>query len=96
VGLIPLVRRGQQLDLAYSIAARLHRDEEDLIQKAVGWMLREAGKADLSRLEDYLRLKAAAIPRITLRYAIERFPEARRRALLEATQPGRRRLAASA
>ena len=41
--------------LAYDVAARLHGDREDLIQKAVGWMLREAGKADPARLERYLR-----------------------------------------
>ena len=45
-------------------------------------MLREAGKTDMPRLERYLRANGAAIPRTTLRYAIERFPEAKRRALL--------------
>ena len=54
---------------------RLHADDEDLIQKAVGWALREAGKTDMPRLERYLRANGAAIPRTTLRYAIERFPE---------------------
>ena len=55
VGVIPLVRRGKALALAYRIARRLHPDQEDLIQKAVGWMLREAGKTDPARLEAYLR-----------------------------------------
>ena len=55
VGLIPSVRRGLALDLAYDVAAGLHADQEDLIQKAVGWMLREAGKVDERRLERYLR-----------------------------------------
>src|SRR5262249_10376658 len=59
VGLIPSVRRGAALDLAYEIAARLHVDREDLIQKAVGWMLREAGKTDLDRLERYLLANGA-------------------------------------
>lgn len=86
VGLIQRARRGESLDLVYAIARRLHADREDLIQKAVGWALREAGKANMTRLERYLRANAAAIPRTTLRYAIERFPAAKRRALLAATR----------
>jgi 3-methyladenine DNA glycosylase AlkD len=86
VGLIPLTRRGAALDLVYDIAKALHTDKEDLIQKAVGWTLREAGKADAPRLENYLRANGPSIPRTTLRYAIERFPPARRRDLLEATR----------
>jgi 3-methyladenine DNA glycosylase AlkD len=86
VGLIQCARRGESLDLIYGIAQRLHPDGEDLIQKAVGWALREAGKTDMPRLERYLRAKGPAIPRTTLRYAIERFPEAKRRALLTATR----------
>lgn len=86
VGLIPLARRGQSLDLVYEIARRLHADREDLIQKAVGWALREAGKTDMPRLERYLRANGAAIPRTTLRYAIERFPARRRKEILIATR----------
>jgi 3-methyladenine DNA glycosylase AlkD len=86
VGLIALARRGNALDVLYDIARRLHADEEDLIQKAVGWALREAGKTDMTRLEAYLRQNGPMIPRTTLRYAIERFPEPARRALLAATR----------
>jgi 3-methyladenine DNA glycosylase AlkD len=86
VGLIPRARRGESLDLVYEIARRLHADGEDLIQKAVGWTLREAGKADPSRLERYLRANGPRVPRTTLRYAIERFPPARRAALLKETR----------
>jgi len=89
VALIPLLRRGQKVALGYLVAARLHADPEDLIQKAVGWMLREAGKADARRLERYLRKSGPAIPRTTVRYAIERFDAATRHALLAATRPGR-------
>ena len=56
VGLIPIARRGIALDTLYRTARKLHRDDEDLIQKAVGWALREAGKSDMDRLERYLRL----------------------------------------
>jgi len=86
VGLIPLARRGQKLDLLYEVAGRLHADREDLIQKAVGWALREAGKADSARLERYLRANGPAIPRTTLRYAIERFAPGKRAALLKETR----------
>lgn len=86
VAVIPSVRRGVALDLAYEIAGRLHGDGEDLIQKAVGWMLREAGKSDMRRLERYLLANGARIPRTTLRYAIERFPDATRRSILARTR----------
>jgi 3-methyladenine DNA glycosylase AlkD len=86
VGLIQRARRGESLDLVYEIAKRLHSDREDLIQKAVGWALREAGKTDPARLERYLRSNGPAIPRTTLRYAIERFPETKRKALLSDTR----------
>ena len=85
VGLIPLARRGVALDIAYDVAKTLHRDKEDLVQKAVGWTLREAGKADPARLERYLRANGPSIPRTTVRYAIERFDEKKRRELLSVT-----------
>jgi 3-methyladenine DNA glycosylase AlkD len=90
VALLPAIRRGLALDVAYDVATALQSDGEDLIQKAVGWMLREAGKQDAPRLERYLRSEGARIPRTTVRYAIERFPDAKRRALLEATKGGSR------
>jgi 3-methyladenine DNA glycosylase AlkD len=86
VSLIPLVRKGLALDVAYDIARTLHADAEDLIQKAVGWTLREAGKADANRLERYLRAHGPAVPRTTLRYAIERFPAVKRASLMKATR----------
>jgi 3-methyladenine DNA glycosylase AlkD len=85
VGLIPLARRGEALGILYANASTLRADEEDLIQKAVGWALREAGKADQARLERYLRANGPKIPRTTLRYAIERFAPRRRDELLHAT-----------
>jgi 3-methyladenine DNA glycosylase AlkD len=86
VSLIVPMRRGFALDAAYETAAALHGDDEDLVQKAVGWMLREAGKCDERRLERYLLRQGRAVPRTTLRYAIERFPPAKRRALLTSTR----------
>ncbi len=82
VSLLQPMRRAAALDLVYEIAERLHPDREDLIQKAVGWALREAGKVDATRLERYLRAHVRVIPRTTFRYAIERFPPPERRRLL--------------
>ncbi|MFH1680015.1 MAG: DNA alkylation repair protein [Candidatus Eisenbacteria bacterium] len=87
VAFVPHARRGKHLGAVYEIAGRLLGDEEDLIHKAVGWVLREAGKADAARLERWLRKHGPRIPRTTLRYAIERFPEKKRKSLLEATRP---------
>ena len=61
-------------------------DREDLAHKAVGWLLREAGRTDRARLERYLLAHGPAIPRTSLRYAIEHFPPRERRRLLEATR----------
>ena len=89
VGLIPSARKGAALDRLYDNASRLHAAQEDLIQKAVGWALREAGKTDMPRLERYLRANGPAIPRTTLRYAIERFPAPQRKAILIGTRYGK-------
>jgi 3-methyladenine DNA glycosylase AlkD len=87
VTLVPFARRGRQLELAYGLAQEHFGDPEDLMHKAVGWLLREAGKTDMARLRRYLEEHGPTIPRTTLRYAIERFPLAERRALLAATRP---------
>jgi 3-methyladenine DNA glycosylase AlkD len=86
VSLVGLARKGDALDAAYGVARRLHGDGEDLIQKAVGWLLREAGKTDPARLERYLRRHGPAIPRTTVRYAIERLPARQRQALMAVTR----------
>jgi 3-methyladenine DNA glycosylase AlkD len=67
------------------IAECLLTDREDLIHKAVGWMLREVGKRDQQSLEAFLRRHGKTMPRTALRYAIERFPEEMRRAYLQGT-----------
>jgi 3-methyladenine DNA glycosylase AlkD len=75
----------RQDDLAdtLKIAERLLGDREDLIHKAVGWMLREVGKRHQPTLASFLRRFGKVMPRTTLRYAIERFPAEVRRAYLD-------------
>ena len=86
VALVPFARAGEHLDQAYTVVTGLLEDPEDLMHKACGWLLREAGKTDRSRLERYLLKHGTRIPRTTVRYAIEHFPEKRRRAVLEETK----------
>ncbi len=86
VSFIKLARQAKYFDTLYHISSTLFSSDDDLIQKANGWLLREAGKRDVQRLEKFLLNHGPAIPRTTLRYAIERFDEKRRKELLVRTR----------
>lgn len=88
VCLVSMARHGEHLETAYDTAVVLRNDGEDLMHKAVGWLLREAGRTDPPRLEAFLLLHGPGLSRTTLRYAIERFPVSSRKRLLIQTRRG--------
>ncbi len=73
-----LIRAGD-LEPTLIISEALLKDKEDLIHKAVGWMLREMGKKDVMLLRGFLKQHSHEMPRTMLRYAIERIPEKERK-----------------
>ena len=77
--------RKNDLEDTFKISKILLYDEHDLIHKAVGWMLREAGKKDLKREETFLKKHYKTMPRTMLRYSIEKFPETKRQKYLKGT-----------
>jgi 3-methyladenine DNA glycosylase AlkD len=81
VSTLTFIRRGD-LREAFGISELLLGDKHDLIHKAVGWMLREAGKQDSRALIRFLKGHYSEMPRTALRYATERFPESVRRSML--------------
>ena len=77
VSTMTFIRHGQ-LEDTFAIADILLHHPHDLIHKAVGWLLREAGKRDKAALVAYLAPRWRSMPRTMLRYAIEKFPEQER------------------
>ena len=85
VSTMQFLRHGQLDDTYYIAEIFLGKPKplHDLLQKAVGWLLREAGKRDEKRLKDWLLTRYKTMPRTMLRYAIEKFPENERKSYLE-------------
>lgn len=74
--------RNNDLDDTYKLSLKLMSHKHDLIHKAVGWMLREAGKRDAKRLYVFVNEYKPLMPRTMLRYAIEKFDAETRREIL--------------
>lgn len=83
--------RRQDLDETFALADILLNDPHDLLHKAVGWMLREAGNRDPAAARRFLATRHTRMPRTMLRYAIEKYPEPERRRYLVARGAPRRR-----
>jgi 3-methyladenine DNA glycosylase AlkD len=77
--------KNKEFDDTFSIAEILIKDDTDLIQKAVGWMLREVGKIDLEAEVKFLDKHYKEMGRTALRYSIEKFPEKTRQSYLVGT-----------
>ena len=77
VSTMQFIRHGQTAD-TYAIAEILINHKHDLIHKAVGWLLREAGKRNIAELKAWLEPRYKTMPRTMLRYAIEKLPESDR------------------
>ena len=74
--------KNEDYEDTFALAAILLNDDQDLIHKAVGWMLREAGNRNLGTEEAFRSHHYRRMPRTMLRYAIEKFPEPKRKAYL--------------
>jgi 3-methyladenine DNA glycosylase AlkD len=79
--------RNDDLSDTLELSQILLKDDEDLIHKATGWMLREVGQKDEAMLKAFLDRFGTDMPRTMLRYAIEKFPPEQRRAYLQRTRP---------
>ena len=81
VSTMTFVRKGQ-LEDTFTIADILLHHPHDLNQKATGWLLRECGKRNKAALEKFLATRYKTMPRTSLRYAIEKFPEEERKSYM--------------
>ena len=74
--------RNNDLDDTYKLSLKMMHHRHDLMHKATGWMLREAGKRDSKRLYDFVQEHKAIMPRTMLRYSIEKFDKETRKELM--------------
>lgn len=82
VATLTFIRKGE-FTHTYSLAKLFMDTKHDLMQKSVGWMLREAGKRDVTRLRNFLNEYKNVMPRTMLRYAIEKFSSEERKEFMK-------------
>lgn len=75
VAMVPIARKGEMLEEVFMIADNLMIDEDDMVQKGVGWMLKEASKTHPREIHEYLIEWKSKSPALILRYASEKLPE---------------------
>lgn len=75
--------RNNDLDDTYNLSLKMMRHKHDLMHKAIGWMLREAGKRDTERLYNFVMEHKSVMPRTMLRYSIEKFDKETRQELMK-------------
>ena len=83
VSLIPSARHGRFLKESFIVCDRLLVDEDDLVQKGYGWLLKEASKADEQKVISYLEKNYSKMPRTAFRYALEKINEKDRKRLMK-------------
>ena len=74
VSLIVPARKGKFLKEILAIADALLKDDDDMVQKGYGWMLKAAGESHQNEIFDYVMMNKKTMPRTALRYAIEKMP----------------------
>ncbi len=74
VALVPLARRGQHHEAAFDICDRLAEDRDDMVEKGIGWLLKEVSRTQPAAVADYLLENIARLSRTTVRYACEKLP----------------------
>jgi len=84
VTLIYLADTTDFLEMSFDVCKKLFKDEEPLVQKGFGWLLKELSQSNEKRIFDFLNTHKKNIPRIALRYAIEKMPKDKRRVILSA------------
>ncbi len=87
VSTMAFIREGE-LDWTFRLAKTFFKEKHDLMHKATGWLLREAGKKDEKRLKEFLDRFGSAMPRVALRYAIERLSDKDKKRYLNGTKNG--------
>jgi 3-methyladenine DNA glycosylase AlkD len=83
VTLILPARKGKFLEDILEISDLLLKDEDDLVQKGYGWMLKEASKRHQKEVYEYIMRRKDEMPRTALRYALEKMPENLRKKAME-------------